>query len=74
MKLDEVVQEVKQSEEWEAVKMNLLEIGIERGREEGRSLLRAAIILCRSGECASVEELVEKGFDEETAKLAVSLK
>lgn len=78
VKLDEVVQEVKQSEEWEAVKMDLLEIGIERGREEGREegrlLLRSAIILCRSGECKSVEELVEKGFDEETAKLAVSLK
>ena len=34
--LDEIVNEVKQSEEWEAVKMNILEIGIERGREEGR--------------------------------------
>ena len=26
--LDEIVNEVKQSEEWEAVKMNILEIGI----------------------------------------------
>ena len=34
--LDEIVNEVKQSEEWEAVKMNILEIGIEKGREEGR--------------------------------------
>ena len=34
--LDEIVNEVKQSEEWEAVKMNILEIGIEKGKEEGR--------------------------------------
>ena len=34
--LDRIVGEVKQSEEWEAVKMNILEIGIEQGREEGR--------------------------------------
>ena len=33
--LDAVVQEVKQSEEWEAVKMSILSIGIEKGREEG---------------------------------------
>lgn len=33
--LDRIVEEVKQSEEWEAVKMNLLEIGIEKGIEKG---------------------------------------
>lgn len=31
LELDRVVNEVKQSEEWEAVKMNILEIGIEKG-------------------------------------------
>ena len=31
--LDRIVEEVKQSEEWEAVKMNILEIGMERGKE-----------------------------------------
>lgn len=42
--LDRIVGEVKQSEEWEAVRMNILEIGmakgeeigLEKGREEGR--------------------------------------
>ncbi len=34
--LDRIVKEVKESEEWEAVEMNILDIGIERGREEGR--------------------------------------
>ena len=33
--LDRIVEEVKQSEEWEAVKMNILEIGIEKGIEQG---------------------------------------
>ena len=33
--LDAVVREVKQSEEWEAVKMSILSIGIEKGQKEG---------------------------------------
>ena len=33
--VDEIVNEVKQSEEWEAVKMNILEIGIEKGKKDG---------------------------------------
>ena len=39
--LDEIVNEVKQSEEWEAVKMNILEIGIEKGRQDGLKIGRA---------------------------------
>ena len=35
LELDDIVQEVKASEEWEAVKMNILEIGIERGLQQG---------------------------------------
>lgn len=35
VRLDEIVTEVKQSEEWENVKMNLLEYGMERGIEQG---------------------------------------
>ena len=35
LKLAEIVDEVKQSEEWEAVKMSILSIGIEKGREIG---------------------------------------
>lgn len=33
--LDSIVTEVKQSEEWEAVKMSILEIGLQRGIEQG---------------------------------------
>ena len=35
-KLDRIVKEVKQSEEWEAVKMNILEIGMEKGQSKGQ--------------------------------------
>ncbi len=35
--LDRTVEEVKQSEEWDAVKMNLLKIGIEKGIEQSRT-------------------------------------
>lgn len=34
LELDEIVTKVKSSEEWEAVQMNILEIGIERGAEQ----------------------------------------
>lgn len=37
LELDRIVSEVKETEEWEAVQMNLLEIGIEKGREEGKA-------------------------------------
>ena len=33
--LDKIVREVKQSEEWEAMEMNIFEIGVERGKELG---------------------------------------
>ena len=36
--IDEVVEEVKQSEEWEAVQMSILLIGMERGQKIGEAL------------------------------------
>lgn len=38
LELDEIVNEVKESKEWEAVKMNILEIGKEIGKEIGIEL------------------------------------
>ena len=38
LELDKIVREVRQSEEWEAVKMNILEIGIEKGMAKGIDL------------------------------------
>lgn len=36
--LDRIVNEVRQSEEWEAVEMNIFEMGMERGIEQGKAL------------------------------------
>lgn len=36
--IDDIVTEVKQSEEWEAVKMNILQIGEERGKKIGEEI------------------------------------
>jgi len=48
--LSKVVEEVKQSEEWEAVRMNILEVGIAKGREDG---------LAEGGK-AKLKELIRK--------------
>ncbi|MGN0408622.1 MAG: hypothetical protein ACI4EJ_10200, partial [Bacteroides sp.] len=41
--------EVKQSEEWEAVRMNILDIGIQKGLAEGHSsgLAEGIALLCK---------------------------
>ena len=56
--LDEIVKEVKQSEEWEAVKMNILEIGIEKGRQEG---LEQGL---KQGIYAMIQDNLEEGVEE----------
>jgi len=38
LKLDSIVHEVKQSEEWEAVRMSILSRGLERGEEIGKKI------------------------------------
>ena len=35
IELDKIVTEVKQSEEWEVVQINILEVGVKRGEELG---------------------------------------
>lgn len=57
--LDKIVEEVKQSEEWEAVKMNILEIGIEKGIEQGIEQSRTEIIQNMLGNGLSVERVSE---------------
>lgn len=48
LELDEIVSEVKESEEWEAVQMNILEIGLERGEEIGKEIgIRALVETCQ---------------------------
>lgn len=64
VELDQIVQEVKESEEWEAVKMSILSIGIERGIEKGREEglcegIRAGI-LALLGKLGPVPESLKK--------------
>lgn len=75
--MDKIVTEVKESEEWEAVEMNILEIGIEKGIEQGKQEgIKAAIeICCESGisRQETVEKIAEKfSLEEETAKEYIS--
>ena len=64
--LDKIVNEVKQSEEWEAVKMNILEIGIEKGIEQGK----AASILELLEETGKVsEQLRQKILDQHDSEI-----
>ena len=50
LELDKIVTEVKSSEEWEAVQMNILEVGIEHGLQKG----------LQQGLQQKITELVEK--------------
>ncbi len=49
------------------------QIGHATGLKEGQNLLAEAVMLCRSKNYTSVSELTQSGFDEETAKLALSI-
>ena len=47
MELDEIVTEVKQSEEWEGIEMTIWEMGVEKGREEAiQEGIQALISAC----------------------------
>lgn len=78
LELDEIVTEVKQSEEWEGIEMNILDIGIaegeRRGREEGiQAMIKACGKLGASRE--RVEELVIEEFSitEDKAKEYIAM-
>lgn len=66
VELDEIVTEVKESEEWEGIKMNILDIGIQEGerraKEEGIiSMIRACKKLSATRE--KVQEIVMEEFN-----------
>lgn len=44
VKLDSIVQEVKESEEWEDVRMNTYQLGVERGKQEGAFVALADLV------------------------------
>ena len=66
IELDRIVREVKESEEWEAVKMNILEVGIERGKEIG--LERGKEIGLEQGKEIGLERGKEIGLLEQVCK------
>ena len=57
--LDRIVTEVKQSEEWEAVRMNILEIGLAQGRKMGIEQGRVEGI--EQGRTEGIEQGLEQG-------------
>ena len=59
LELDRVVNEVKESEEWEAVRMNILEIGIEHGVSKGAKMKLAEQIKKKLLKGYNVEEIAE---------------
>ena len=63
VELDKIVSEVKESEEWEAVQMNILEVGISKGMEQGIStgeIQKLVSLVCKKMEKGnSVEEIAD---------------
>ena len=66
--LHRIVEEVKQSEEWEAVKMGILEIGLERGMETGIEVGRKEAIV------KTIEILKDMDLPDEEIKKKISMK
>ncbi len=59
IKLNEIVSEVKESEEWEAVQMNILEVGIQRGLEQGEQKKIVSLVCKKMAKGYSVEEIAD---------------
>ena len=59
LELDQIVQEVKASEEWEAVKMNILEIGIENGIQQGEQKKLRELVEKKLKKGYSISEISE---------------
>ena len=59
LELDEIVNEVKESKEWEAVKMNILEIGKEIGERQSlkKQIQKKLIKECSLDEIAEMLEI-----------------
>lgn len=58
-KLDSIVQEVKESEEWEAVRMSILSIGMEKGMKKGRVITLKTQVSRKLEKGRSAEQIAE---------------
>lgn len=78
LELDEIVAEVKESEEWEGIEMNILEIGIEEGERRGREQgIQAVVEVCKGldvGKDETMKKVMEKfSLTEDETKKFVEL-
>ena len=60
VELAEIVEEVKQSEEWETVRMNILEYGMEKGMEKGKQWLLVEKVCKKLKKGKTMEEIAEE--------------
>ncbi len=70
--IDDIVTEVKQSEEWEAVKMNILQIGEEHGKRLGEEIgkeigrdMKLVELVCRKLQKKKTPEQIAEELEEE---------
>ena len=68
VELAEIVEEVKQSEEWETVRMNILEYGIEKGIEKGKQRLLVELI-CKKLAKGKTAEIIAEELEEDLEKI-----
>lgn len=76
LEIDEIVTEVKESEEWEGIEMNILEIGIQEGERRGREQgIQAVVEVCKSLNVSkddTIAKIVERfALSEDDAKEAL---
>lgn len=66
VELDRIVTEVKESEEWEAAQMNILEVGISKGISQGEQKNLVTLIckkLLKGYDIADIAEHVEEDIE-----------
>lgn len=65
LELDDIVSEVKESEEWEAVKMDILDVGILRGISQGEIKKLINLVYrkkCKNLSVTEIAEFLEEDF------------
>lgn len=75
--IDAIVTEVKQSEEWEAVRMNILQIGEEHGKKIGEEIgrdMKLIEMVCRKLKKGKTMEQIAEELEEETDVIAAICK
>lgn len=63
LELDQIVQEVMESKEWEAVQMDILEIGLEEGIEQG--IERSNLLVKFLAKDGRMEDIIKAANDRE---------